>query len=132
MKNILKLFTVLLFAVSCSSQQEPAFKGKNYQLLQPQNDVNVTLGFDKEQSKFYGKIVNNFFGSYKLDGQKINFGPVGSTMMMGAPEEMEAETNFLQILPKIESYSFNGNNLILKTNNGQELGFREIGELPEN
>lgn len=131
MKNIFKLFTILLFAVSCSSQPEPSFKGKNYQLLQPQNDVNVTLGFDKEQNKFYGKVVNNFFGSYKIDGQKINFGPVGSTMMMGTPDEMEAEMNFLQILPKIESYAFSGTSLILKTNNGQELGFREIGDLPE-
>ncbi len=133
-RNMKKFAWVLLMLLSlgaCSSEQEQSFKGKEYKLLQAQNDANITLGFAPSENRFFGKVVNNFFGSYELDGNKIKFGPAGSTMMMGPQGEMEAEQNFLQILPRIASWHFVDNNLVLVTDNGQELGFEEIGTVKQ-
>ena len=74
-------------------------------------------------------MVNNYFGSYELDGSKIKFGPAASTMMMGPEKEMEAEQNYLQILPRVVSWHMSGSNLVLVTNNGQEIGFKYLGDV---
>ena len=108
----------------CSGQ--PAFKGKSYQLLEAQNNAKVILEFAQDENRYFGSIVNRYFGTYELDGNKIKFGPAGVTMMMGPEDQMEAEQNYLQILPRIVSYKMSGSNLVLVTNNGQELGFKEI------
>lgn len=126
MKKLALALAAFILIAGCSSKQE-SFKGKEYQLLQPQNGAEVTLGFDAKDPRFFGKVVNNFFGNYQVDGKKIKFGPAGSTMMMGPEPAMEAEQNFLQILPRIVSYRFVDSTLILVTNNGQELAFKEIG-----
>jgi heat shock protein HslJ len=49
-------------------------------------------------------------------------------MMMGPEEAMEAEQNFLQILPKIRSYKMQGNYLVLITENGGQLLFEPFSE----
>ncbi len=125
MKKVLAMF--LLFGLwACSSQPEYSFKGKEYKLLQAQNDALITLGFAPEENRYFGKIVNNYFGTYEQDGEKITFPPAASTMMMGPQDMMEAEANFLQILPRIKSWKVEDNTLVLITDNGQELGFEEI------
>ncbi len=125
MKKVLAMF--LLFGLwACSLQPEYSFKGKEYKLLQAQNDALITLGFAPEENRYFGKIVNNYFGTYEQDGEKITFSPAASTMMMGPQDMMEAEANFLQILPRIKSWKVEDNTLVLITDNGQELGFEEI------
>lgn len=127
MKKFAWVLLVLLSLGACSSESEQSFKGKEYKLLQAQNGANITIGFAPQENRYFGKIVNNYFGAYELDGDKIKFGPAGSTMMMGPQSEMEAEANFLQILPRITNWHFVDKNLVLVTDNGQELGFEEIG-----
>lgn len=127
MKKFAWVLLVLLSLGACSSESEQSFKGKEYKLLQAQNGANITIGFAPQENRYFGKVVNNYFGAYELDGDKIKFGPAGSTMMMGPQSEMEAEANFLQILPRITSWHFVNKNLVLVTDNGQELGFEEIG-----
>lgn len=124
MKKLLALFSLVLVVSGCSGQ--PAFKGKSYQLLEAQNNAKVILEFAQDENRYYGSVVNRYFGNYELDGNKIKFGPAGVTMMMGPEDQMEAEYNYLQILPRIVSYKMSGSNLVLVTNNGQELGFKEI------
>ena len=126
MRKLFSILTVLLIVAGCSSQPEPTFKGKLYQLREAQNNAVITLGFAADEPRFYGKVVNNFFGSYTFDGAAITFGPAGATMMMGPEPLMEAEQNFLGILPRIKSFKMDGKNLILITDNGQELVFDEI------
>ena len=71
-----------------------------------------------------GKVVNYLMGSYKLSAKNnIKFGDMATTMMMGPADEMEAESDFLQILPRVKSYKMDGENLILVTDNGGELVF---------
>lgn len=130
MNKVLSILAALLLVVSCSSS-EPSFKGKEYQMIQAQNGADIMLGFDMNEDRFFGKVVNNFFGGYKLDGEKISFGPAGATMMMGPADLMEAEMNFLQILPKVVSYHFVDKTLVLVTDNGQEIAFKEIVPAPQ-
>lgn len=129
MKKSLLALAAFVMLVSCSSKPEQSFKGKEYQLLQAQNNAVVTLGFAAEEPRFFGKIVNNYFGEYKLNGNKIKFNPAGSTMMMGPEPEMEAEQNFLGILPHIVSWHFVNQTLVLTTDNGQELAFKPVGNV---
>ncbi len=131
MKKLAGVLVILLALGACSSEPEQSFKGKEYKLLQAQNNANITLGFASAENRYFGKIVNNYFGTYELNENKIKFGPAGSTMMMGPQSEMEAEQNFLQILPRIVSWHFVDKNLVLVTDNGQELGFEEIGTVKE-
>lgn len=123
MKKILAVGLALL-AAACS--REPAFVGKAYQMMEAQNNAEIILEFAKDEPRFYGSVVNRYFGNYETDGSKIKFGAAGSTMMMGPEELMEAEYNYLQILPRVESYKMEGSNLVLITGNGQEIGFKEI------
>lgn len=124
MKKILLGLFVLFGLCACSKEQ--SFLGKSYQLQNAQNNVKVILEFAADEPRYYGVVVNRYFGNYELDGHKIKFGPAGVTMMMGPEAEMEAEQNFLKILPKVASYKMVGKNLVLITENGQELGFKEI------
>lgn len=128
MKNLLSALAVLIVVVGCTSKTTPDFKGKEYQLLQAQNNAVITLGFAEDEPRYFGKIVNNYFGAYEVKGDEIKFAPAASTMMMGPEAEMEAEQNFLQILPRIVKYRFSGTTLVLTTNNGQELAFKYLGE----
>lgn len=125
MKKILAALAVVMSIAACSSQPEQSFKGKDYEMLQAQNGVQVILSFAQDENRFYGRVVNNYFGNYEASNGKIKFGDVASTMMMGPADEMEAEHNFLQILPKITAYRFSSDNLVLITDNGQELAFKE-------
>lgn len=128
MKKLLSVCALLLMMCGCS--KEAGFAGKAYQLQNAQNNVKVILEFAKDEPRYYGAVVNRYFGNYELNGSKIKFGPAGVTMMMGPEAEMEAEQNFLGILPHIVSYKMVGSNLVLITDNGQELGFKEIPAEP--
>lgn len=120
--KFLAAFLVMMLA-ACSGEQVPAFKTGSYKLVDSLNDVPTTINF-AEDGHFSGKVVNNMMGSYKLEKDNaISFSPVATTMMMGPQEAMEAEQNFLQILPKIKSYKMQGNYLVLITDNGGELLF---------
>ncbi len=122
-----KFMSVLAFALlMCGCSEKAGFIGKNYQLQNAQNGVKVTLAFAADEPRYYGAVVNRYFGTYELNGSKIKFGSAGATMMMGTEKEMEAERNFLGILPHIVSYKMVDKVLVLTTDNGQELGFKEI------
>ena len=123
MKKLLSVFALVLLMCGCS--EKAGFIGKNYQLQNAQNGVKVTLAFAADEPRYFGAVVNRYFGTYELNGSKIKFGPAGVTMMMGPEKEMEAEQNFLGILPHIVSYKMVGSSLVLITDNGQELGIKE-------
>lgn len=127
MRKFTFLMAALLALAGCS-KPAPDFKGKQYTMINPQNGVEITLGFDKVEPRYFGKVVNNYFGSYEINDQKIKFGPAASTMMMGPENEMEAERNYLQILPRVVSWRLSDSTLVLVTDNGQEIGFKYIGE----
>ena len=130
MKKIFAVLNLLLLLGACSTgaEENAGFVGKNYQMQDAWNNTVITLGFAADEPRFYGSVVNNYFGNYQTDGNKITFGDAGSTMMMGPREEMEAERNYLQVLPQISSYRMDGTDLILSASDGKEYRFKEISK----
>ena len=113
MKKILLNLSLMLSLAGCTATSTPSIKGNEYGL----NNANITLAFDKNENKFYGKAVNNYFGVYTLNGANIKLELQGSTMMMGTPEEMTKETKYFNDLNKVTTYTLNDNSLILKGDN---------------
>ena len=121
MKKFLNIFTALFFMSSCANNT-PDIYNKNY--VMNENGVNISLQLSKDGS-YSGKIVNNYFGNYEQDGNKIKFLLAGSTMMMGPRNEMEVEGRFFEILQKISSFDIKNNELLFYTSDGKTLKFIE-------
>ena len=63
---------------------------------------------------------NRLMGGYTLDGNKLSFSKMASTMMM-CEQYMEQEQHFLKALSEVVTWSMEGNTLILKNASGQIL-----------
>ncbi len=112
MKKILAL-ACGLFLAACSPDKASDIKGNNYILLDAPEGMEISLSFDAEAPKFYGQAVNRYFGNYELNGDKIKFSAIGSTMMAAPEPMMNAETNYFKALDNVETIRFDNGNLIL-------------------
>ncbi len=88
---------------------------------------NFEITFNKDKSVNGIGACNRFFGKYEADGGKLKIGPLGATKMM-CPD-MELENAFLQMLDKIDTYTIDGNTLLLLYD-GELLGVLE-GSAPD-
>lgn len=126
MKKLLSLVFAVLIMAGCSAESGGSFKGKEYKLTYAEDGANITLGFSATEDKYYGRAVNNYFGSYGIDGNDIKFGPAGATMMMGPQKLMEIESNYFKTLPKVRSFKVYSNKLVLVTEDGEKLIFEQV------
>lgn len=122
MKYLLTLILGSLALAGCDGKAV-SLNGSTYVLKN--GSMPVTLGFDANEKRYFGKAVNNYFGPYEINGSNITFKAGGATMMMGAPEEMEAERAYLIDLSNVTSYQARGDNLTLTLKNGKELKFEK-------
>ena len=130
MKKLFALLTAC-FLSACSASTEP-LDDRTYQLQNAMNEAQITISFNPAELRYAGKsAVNRYFGTYKADDNKLTLGPAGVTMMMGPQELMQAEQNYLQSLAKVVSFERKGDELTLKTADGQKLVFRQINETNE-
>ena len=120
MKYLFALMSVFLSLTDCYAE---SFMGQTYQLTNA--PMPVTLAFDAEGNRYHGQALNNYFGTYDINGQQIKFNLGGSTMMAGAPEEMQAERDYYTVLEKVMEYQLQQNQLILITSDGQKLIFEK-------
>ena len=111
MKKILLALAAVFMLNACSEVDHASLKGKIITLA---TDKNITLSFDAKEDRFYGKALNNYFGTYKAEKDNIKFGPVASTMMAGPEDEMKKEHAYFQNLDKVRTYSLKGKELELK------------------
>ncbi len=125
---IKKLSIMLVVFVLTSCGKHEALSSNTYVLENPADGVEITLGFNVEENRYFGSVVNRYFGRYKTDGNKITIAPGGATMMMGPPDAMKAEQEFFALLPKIVSYKVKGDTLVLTTSDAQELKFVQIAK----
>lgn len=100
-------------------------KGNTYTLVEPKYSTEITLGFDKIQDRYFGKIVNNYFGRYTINNNKIKFGEPGITMMMGSIEDMNAESAYIKALENEQTAEIKGDKLILTNKEGKKLIFNK-------
>lgn len=128
-----KIFTFLTacFLTACSASTDP-LDNRTYQLQNAMNNAEITISFNPAEMKYAGKsAVNRYFGTYKVEGNKLTLGPAGVTMMMGPEPLMQAEQNYLQSLAKVVSFERKGDELTLTTSDGQKLMFRQTAETDE-
>ena len=101
-------------------------KGNEYVMLDAPNGAEITLMFSDTDNRASGKVVNRYFGTYTIDGNKLTFGPMASTMMMGPEPLMQAEYQYLQDLPKTVSYEATSNGLTLNLSDNRQLKFKKV------
>lgn len=125
-------FFCAIMLTACSGQSADSFVGKEYKLKNAPDNAEITIGFDSKENRFFGvSAVNNYFGSYMLNNDKLTLEPAGSTMMAGPEELMKAEQEYLQFLPTVISYKLNGKVLTIVGEAGKELIFEETGTVNE-
>jgi heat shock protein HslJ len=64
---------------------------------------------------------NNMMGSYVLEGDKLRFGQMGSTMMACVGTGMELERKFLSVFPQVAHWEIRGETLQLRDADGKSL-----------
>ncbi len=123
------LCALALTACGDNAQNPDVLKGANFVSAQP--GVDITLSFDPEEMRVYGRVVNLYNGGYTADGDEIKFDGFASTMMLGAPEAMETETEYFQFMPTVETYEYSDGKLTLIGEGGKEIVFVQVAELPD-
>lgn len=127
LKKLLAICSLCLFA-ACTKTPEISIAGKEFKMLNAPENSEITLGFDKTETRFYGAApVNRYMGFYELKGSNIHFINPASTMMMGPEELMQAEKDYLVFLGNVKNIELKDNKLILNTGN-QTAEFEEIGK----
>lgn len=116
----LGLMLTVLFLTACG---KPTLKGNYYVLSTSPVDMPISIAFSDTENQFNGKAVNSYFGTYQINGNHITFSQIGSTKMMGPPEQMKAEDTYFEELSHVRSYRMAENYLILILENGKELLF---------
>ena len=119
---------LVLAACGNSEQNGAALRGANFVSQQP--DATITLSFAADEMKANGRVVNLYNGAYTVEGNKMHFGPVASTMMMGPAEAMQVEQEYFKFLDAVETYDLSDGRLTLRDASGTEMVFTQVEELP--
>lgn len=91
MKKIVYVLSLLFMITACNGDNT-TFENNAYKLRNAKNGAEITLGFDGKDKRFFGRsAINRYFGTYKTEGDRLTFGPAGSTMMAGPGHLMAAE-----------------------------------------
>ncbi len=100
--------------------------GKTFKLSNMFEGSEITIMFN--DGKISGKAaVNNYMGSYIIEGDKLTIdGAMGATRMTGPPEQMDAEKAYLEMLPLITTIVINDGEITLKTDDGKELVYKQM------
>ena len=71
--------------------------------------------------------MNNFFGTYALSQNGgILMSDAGTTEMAGSRKMMKLESKFMKILQNVEKVRYNKNTLVLETDKGETLTFKNV------
>lgn len=126
MKKLFSILAGICLFVGCSNAGEQiSLAGKKFVMQNSESGTTITLEFADSGNDYYGQVVNNYFGSYKIFNDRITFSAGGTTMMMGPREEMEAEGRYFADLTKVKTYTLQNDVLTLTTSDGKVLEFKE-------
>jgi heat shock protein HslJ len=127
----LALLCLMLGLIACAGKIEMNDVIGNWQLVsmdgQPSpktmREGNITLEIQAD-GKFAGQApVNRYFGQIKHADKTLGTGPVGSTMMAGPPELMQAEAAFFKVLNDVQTVNIENAQLHVTGTNGKVLVF---------
>ncbi len=105
-----------------------ALRGANFVSQQP--GATITLSFAADEMMANGRVVNLYHGDYSVDGNKLDFGEMASTMMMGPMDAMAVEQEYFKFLDAVETYDLKDGRLVLRDGSGKEMVFTQVDELP--
>lgn len=126
MKKLFSILAGICLFVGCSNAGEQiSLAGKKFVMQNSEAGTTITLEFADSGNDYYGQVVNNYFGSYKIFNDRITFSAGGTTMMMGPREEMEAEGRYFADLDKVRNFTLQNDILTLITSDGKALTFEE-------
>ncbi len=88
-------------------------------------DTETSLVFDA-QNKVSGNVgCNSFSGDYTVDGDKVTFSAITSTLMACADPIMEQESAVLKSLVDTATFNISGNTLTITSANGGSVAVFE-------
>lgn len=127
MKKIATIFALILgtaaIFTSCASNNAENLEGNwIVQSLKSENQeinvvpANLELRKNGNNYSYSGNTgVNQIFGDVKIKNGKFSMKNGGMTKMMGAPEEVNFEDNFIACLNSAKTYSLDGNLLTISS-----------------
>ena len=129
MRKFFMMFTLAMVAFMGVSCSEIDLSGKwtlvsvGDETVEVMKDMPVPfISFDAEKGRVHGNAgVNLFNGSYLLNGRKVSFGELVTTMMSGPEESMNLESQVLSSLGRTESVKISGDELKLLSSDGTTL-----------
>jgi heat shock protein HslJ len=84
--------------------------------------LGITANFFKDQMSGQAP-VNSYFVDYTTEGESIEFGAIGSTMMAGDPALMAAESAYFELLGTVTAFTLTPEKLTLKAGEQEVLGY---------
>lgn len=121
-----KILIAILMCLSILGCKEASVKGVKYVLMNTPNDATITLTFSGEDNRYFGKVLNNYFGTYEMqDNGSLHLSGAASTMMAGPRDLMQLEQDYFIKLSKVIGYEVSGNTLTLHLSDGQELVYKK-------
>lgn len=122
-KLFCSVFAFLSLAV-CSGAD--VIKGNEYRLIKPPYAAeNITLGFAKDENRYFGQVLNYYFGNYTIGMKTIKFTVPASTRMAGPENVMNAENEYLKDISGSLEIETKGDKLILRNKAGKEFIFEK-------
>ncbi|MFY7876578.1 MAG: META domain-containing protein, partial [Pirellula sp.] len=76
------------------------------------DNAQSTLEIGKDGSVSGSTAVNRYSGKAKIEGQKIEFGPLATTRRAGPPALMDQESKFIKALEKVASFRIEDSGLL--------------------
>jgi heat shock protein HslJ len=97
----------------------------------PLADHPVTFEFDTEGNIAGDGSCNRFGGACKIEGDKIEVGPLRSTRRACEPDIMQQEHRFLALLGAATTWAMDGDELVLTAPDGEIRAVRQTPAQPQ-
>ena len=95
-----------------------SYRNADSEMVQSFPEVKSIAGF--ENGQVTGNTgCNNYNGTYDVDGNRISFGPMASTLMACPPPETEQEQGYLSALGMVSTFAVDGDNLEMMNEAGE-------------
>ena len=134
------LFTLLLTVSAAlameNNKQTATLPGSAWQVKTfagqtPLADHPITFEFDNEGNIAGDGSCNRFGGSCKIEGDKIEVGPLRSTRRACEPDIMQQEHRFLALLGAATTWAMDGDEIILTAPEGEIRAIRQAPAKPQ-
>lgn len=138
MRKIASLLSMLSLVILASiapayAQETDTLTGTKWQLVSMAGDsvgeMVITLEFNNDERAGGQGGCNTYSATYTLDGTKITFNPIISTLMACEPELMEWELVYFAALEAAVSYEISDRELVITYGDGEELVYEPLTAL---